>query len=537
MVFLIYFIIYLLNIICVNSQDNSFISSLLKKYYPPKIYNKLKEKYNINFQIKDNNNNIIKEFFVNTSYISKEIQFDFFYTGKLFYSNNTNNTNLDLLSMKNHNNNWILLIRSEEIFNNYIKHNKSLIRYLTKAIIIPKNSKIDIKIYAKFCLDEFPLYLIELDEELFNELENKYIEEENNDNKYFITIISKKCELFPYIGLYSIILLISLFLFIFSLLNKCLIKKFEDTLKGRQIKFTKEIQCYLDSKLCILFLLLLELNIFYNTEGFIIEYGTFLKSLIIIFMIINKVQMTYFILNIYSGIGLIFLENNIHKSINFYFNTIMTIFYIIFNIFISPLIVAYSFYSINIMIYTPMTIIITFYTIKNIIFFFKINSKIRKIKRYNNKYGSSIRLKLCIVITQFLMFLIYIFFFFILHKYIYFKKRMLFDIERNILFQCLDSCLILLISLVYIPRKWPYGFGNMIITSKGTKLGSKRIKVSNENYHSSFSIEDLNDEKKIKEFSKNNHQKHFILLNPILFLKKNNENNLLKNNIKVGKLE
>ena len=538
MVSLIYFIIYLLNIIFVNSQDNSFISSLLKKYYPPEKYNKLNKNYNINFQIRDNNT-IIKEFFVNTSYVSNENIFDFFYIGKLFY---LNDTNLDLLSMKNNNYNWILLIKSDETFKNCINNNKSLIRHLTKVIILPKNSTVDIKIYAKFCLNEFPLYLIELEENLFNELANKYIEENNNNsnnNKYLVTIVSQKYELFPYIGLYSIILIISLFLFIFSFLYKCLIKKYEDNLKERQIIFSKEIQCYLDAKISILFLLFMELNFFYNSKGFIIEYESFLKLLITIFMIINKVQMSLFLLNLFSGIELIFLENILYKALNFYLNSLMTIFYILFNIFISPLRIPYAFYIINITVYMPIYILIIFYTIKNTIFFCKINSKIKKINRYDNKYGSCIRLKLCIVITQFLMFSIYVIFFFLLHQYLLFKQGLLFEIEKNVLFQCLDSCYILLISLVYMPRKWPYGFGLMIITLKETKKNSNKIKVSNQKYESSILKEELSNKKKIKEFIRKNRQKNFILLNPILFLKNNidNDNNLLKNKIKIGKME
>ena len=80
---------------------------------------------------------ITHEFLINTSYISKDYNFDFYYIGKFFY---LNETNIDFLSNNSTDNkNWILLIKDFSTFNKYVSYNKSLLKHLTKAIIIHKN--------------------------------------------------------------------------------------------------------------------------------------------------------------------------------------------------------------------------------------------------------------------------------------------------------------------------------------------------------------------------------------------------------------
>lgn len=536
MVPLIYFIIYLSNIICIiciNNQNNSFITILIQKLFPQRKYNKLVKKYNINIQITENKK-VTNEFFVNTSYISKDYPFDFLYTGKLFY---LNNTNLDLLYSNNHNYQWILLIKSNDTFENYVFHNKSLISSLTKAIIIPKNLINNIDESSKHCFKNLSIYLIEIEEYLFNKLANQYIAQDNNVN-YLVKIISKKYETFPYIGLYSIILYVLLLLFIFSMFYKYLIKKYENSLKIKHILFLKNIQNCLDEKIYILFLLFMDLYFFYNLEGFIYDYTSFIKFFTIIFMIINKSRMINLILNIFYGIGLINKESNIFTIFNFYLTSLITLFYTLFQIFISPLRILYAYYIINIIIYIPIYSVILFYSIKNIIFFCKINSKIRKKQRYNDKYGRAIRLKICILYSQFIIYFIYIFFFFVIHKYLLFKNGFIFEIEKDILFQCLESCLLLLISLIYIPRKWPIGFEYNILLIKDT-IKSNKVQLFDEyNYHSNIPKENLSNEIEVKNFVRSNYQKHFTILNPKVFLRKNNDNNnnILENNIKIGKI-
>jgi len=172
MVTLFYFSIYISNIIglvCINAQNNLFISRIFQLFIPHNKYEKILKKYNINIQIIENKN-IINEFLINTSYIEKDVEF--YYKGKFFY---LNDHNLDLLSDKK-NKNQILLIKSNNIFNNYISNNSSLIKYLTKVIIVPKNSIPNLNIMSNYCLFHLNIYLLELDENIFNQIINKYMQ-------------------------------------------------------------------------------------------------------------------------------------------------------------------------------------------------------------------------------------------------------------------------------------------------------------------------------------------------------------------------
>jgi hypothetical protein len=254
MVTLFYFIIYISNIIglnCINSQNNFFISRIFQLLIPHNKYEKILKKYNINIQIIENKN-ITNEILINTSYI-ENIPFEFFYKGKFFY---LNDHNLNLLSDKNEN--QILLIKSNNTFNNYITNNSSLIRYLTKVIIVPKNAIPNINIMSNYCLFHLNIYLLELDENIFNQIINKYIQNDKNyNNNYYARIISKKYEIFPFKELYSILLIFSLILFAFAFIYKYTLKKFEDDLKERQIIFLKDLQYYLNEKFAILFFYIL----------------------------------------------------------------------------------------------------------------------------------------------------------------------------------------------------------------------------------------------------------------------------------------
>jgi len=102
MVTLLCFIIYFVNIICIiciNVQNDSMMSPFIKKLFPLDMYEKLFTEYNMNIQLNIKENNTKKEFLINTSYISDEIEFDFLYSGIVF---NLNDTNLDLLSINNY---------------------------------------------------------------------------------------------------------------------------------------------------------------------------------------------------------------------------------------------------------------------------------------------------------------------------------------------------------------------------------------------------------------------------------------------------
>ena len=537
MVTLFYFFIYISNIIglnCINSQNNFFISRIFQLLIPHNKYEKILKKYNINIQIIENKN-ITNEILINTSYI-ENIPFEFFYKGKFFY---LTDHNLDLLSDKNEN--QILLIKSNNIFNNYISNNSSLIKYLTKVIIVPKNAIPNINIMSNYCFFQLNIYLLELDENIFNQIINNYIQNDNyyNNNNYYVKIISKKYEIFPFKELYSILLIFSLILFAFAFIYKYTLKKFEDDLKERQIIFLKDLQYYLNEKFTILFFLYIELNIFYSYEGFIMDYSSFIRLLTIFFMIINKTRITSFILDVYSGKGIIYKESYIIKIINYYLSALIILFYIFFQIFTSPLKIPLAFYFLSIFMYTPTFSVIILYSIKNFIFLFKAHSKIKKIKRFNDEYGGAIRLKICNVILQLFFYLIYIFFFFTLHEYLLFKKGICFEIEKDILFQCLDSYIILAIALIYIPRKFPKGFDLYILIIKDSIKSNKVQIFAENNYHSNIPKESFINEKEIIKFIRNNNKRHFSILNPKVFLDKEKDNkniSLLEKNIKIGKL-
>ena len=533
MILLLFLIINISNIIFINSQNETFISELLRKIIPKNNYQKIIRKYNINIQIIENKV-ITNEFFVNTSYISDEYPFDFFYKGKFYY---LNDTKIDFLSKDNYNNDLILLIRTNSSLNNIISKNRNLIRYSTRVIIIPKNSIDNIGIIAEYCLYDLSIFLIELDENLFNEILDKYIF--SNKYSYFVQIISKKFEVFPYIGLYSIMLIISLSLLFFSFLYKYAIKKFGNHLKEKQIQLAKKITGNIDTKIYINFLLFIELNIFYNEEGFIFDTTSFLKSLTIIIMIFSKAILINIILNIFYGVGLMFKTDLKYKALNFYLGSSIILFYIFSNVFVSPLKMLSAFYIFSIFIYIPSFFVIIIYSLKNIYFLFKALSKIKIIERFYKAYGAAVKLKICIVCIQFIFFLIYLFLFFVSHEYLIFKNGLCFEIEKDILFQSLDNIFILLIGLIYIPRKYPAGFELYILFIKDN-IKNNKIQIKTQNiYKTNIPKEDLINENEMKKFIKKNYQKYFSILNPKVFFNNNIEKrdiNLLEKNINIGKL-
>ena len=171
-------------------------------------------------------------------------------------------------------------------------------------------------------------------------------------------------------------------------------------------------------------------------------------------------------------------------------------------------------------------------------------------KKYLEKYGSSIRLKIFIVFIQFIFLLFFIYSYLFINNYILFKKGLCFVIEKDILFQCLDSLFILLIGLLYCPRKWPKGYHLNIIIIHNSKKTSK-IKISSgDNYISSINKDYLDTENNIKKYVRDNRNNFYVVLNPKVFLDndkqdeintninedKEKENPILANDIKLGKL-
>ena len=532
---LIYFFIYLININLINSK-NEIISKLYPKIFSKNKYQKLNNKYNVNIQIIENNE-ITYEYLINTSYISKDYNFDFYYIGKFFY---LNETNIDFLSQNStYNNNWILLIKDFSIFNKYVSYNKSLLRYLTKAIVIPKNVFTTIDIFSKFCFNDLNVYLIEIEENNFNQILNLYSNKINDDN-YYAKIISKKRELFPYIELYTLIIIISFLLLSFALIYKFQLNKYTNIYKEKQLIFLKNVKGYIQSKLLILLLLLIDLNIFNSEKGFIIEKISLLKIIIIVFMLINKAGIYNFFLDVFYGIGIFFKDLFHDKAIKFYLSGFILIFDILFQIFVSPLKIPYAFYFLSLFIYSSIFLTIFIYSVKNMFFLLKVNARLRKNERFNNSLGAAIRLKIYIVFSQFIIYIFYVLLFMAIHRYFLFMQGLCFELEKDILFQSLDCYLIICISFIYIPRKWPNGFELNILFIKSL-IKSNKVQINAEyDYKSNIAKENLVNEKEIEKFMDKNYEKYFSILNPKVFIEKEKDNqneNLIKKNIKLGKLD
>ena len=511
MVAILYFIIYLLNaicIICINAKkDFFFMSKIIEKFMTPDKYRKIFIDYNINIQL-NKNNKIEREFLINTSYISDDILFDFSYSGNLF---SLNESNLNLLSTKLYKNK-ILLIKENTTINDYILQKNPLIKYLSKVIIIPKNSMNNIKIIANYCFYSLSLFVIEIDEDIFQILE-KFGEDET------INIISKKIDIFPFKLLWIFIIIILSILFALAFLYQLLMKIYKATFNRNLNSFFEVVTYNIYFKILIFLILYMDLNFFYYKEGIIIEYTSFIKSILVFLMIINKVGTIIFFLRIYYGIGIIIKGNKIVSVLMGNLSGFFIVFYILFNIFVNPLRIPVAFYVLNIFITIPMFAEMIYFSF--------------------------------IIIIQFIFLFMFAYIYLFIHRYLLFKKGLCFGIEKDILLQCFESCFIIFIAIIYIPRKWPKGY-ELYISVKISSNKTSKINISDlDNYSSSIQGEDLDNRKKIKNYIKNNDNKFYVLLNPKVFLensrKDNNliniidetdkKNSILANNVKLGKLK
>ena len=538
---ILYIIIYISNllcILCINTQNDFFISPFLKRILSSSQYEKFFIDYNINIQLKDKN--IEKEFLINTSYISNKVQFDFSYSGRPL---SLDDSNFGLLSNKLYNNK-ILLIRTNTTFNNYIIQNKPLIKFLSKVIIVPKNAINNIDVIANYCFYYFSLFLIEIDEDIFDILDSY------NDNTT-INIISKKIDLFPIKFLLILIIAIFVSIFLCALFYRSFltsILRFDNN--NNQNSFLKSINYELNFKLIILPIFLFDIYLVFFNKGIIIEYTSFIKSILIFLMIINKAGNLLFFLKIYRGRG-IYIEGNASTFVlNLNLIGFYIIFYILYNSFLNPLRTPQGFFIMSVLASFPIFSGMIYFSIKNSIFLFKAYYQIRKVKKYLEKYGSSIRLKLFIVIIQFIILLFFIYSYLFIHNYILIKKGFCFIVEKDILFQCLDCLLNFLIGLIYIPRKMPKGFYLKILMIQNSKKASNIKIPSEDNYVSSINKDDLDNEKNIKKYVNDNKETLFVVLNPKVFFDKNrkdnNNNNIIQDkekeksilakNIKLGKL-
>ena len=526
----IYFIVFLSNIFLINTQNLFSSNIFIKTLYKHK-FQRFNKQYNISIKI-ILDKNITNEFFINSTYISKLKSYDFLYTGKFFY---LNDTNIDLLSNNNYENQFILLINSNLEFQQYINNNRSLIKYLTKLIIVPKNIIQDFDINSKLCFKQLSILLLELEENIFNQILNNY-----NYNNYYAKVISKKIEIFPFRQLYLINIFTSFFLFTFSLIYKYAFAKYEYNYREKQIYFLNDLKFFIYSKIFILLLLFIELNLFYNFKGFFFDNISFLKVFSFFFMAFNKVEITYFFFSVYFGKGIFVKERNGFQFIKMIFTGFIMIFYIFFHVFMKPSKNASLFYYLSLISYAPTFLSIVLFSFKNIIFLFKANYLIRKVERFNNIYGKSIRLKLYMTFSQFLIILFYAYFFLGIHEYLLFKKGLYFGLEKDFLFQSLESWLILLLALIYIPRNWPNGF-NLRIKYKKSRIKVYKLQINEGlNYKSTIPKGIITSRKENKMFIKKNKRKYFIIIKPKAFLDKEKDNkdvNVVAEYIKLGKVK
>lgn len=541
MVTILFLIVYLSNIlciICINVRNKFLATPIIKKILKNDKYEKLFIDYNINIQL-INDNNIEKEFLINTPYIPNDFIFDFSYSGKPFL---LNDTNLNFLSSKNYNSK-ILLMRQNKTFNSFIIQNKPFIKYLAKVIIVPKNTIASINIIAKYCLYDLSILLLELEEETFDILGNY------NDN-ISLKIMTKKIELFPYKFFCILMVCITSFLFIFSYVFKFLLKCYRASYTENQINFFISIYNIIDYKIFVLILLYIELNLFYNVDGMVFEYTSFLQSILIFFMIICKVTNVAAFQYIYFGRGINVKGKRIFGILIGYLTGFYIIFFILFNVFINPVRIPYAFYILSLIVSFPIFSEMVYFSIKNFLFLCKAYFRVRSTKGQGRKYLKAILLKIIIVTIQFIILLFFEFSYLIIHEYLLFKKGFCFNVEKDILFQCLESFFILFLAIIYIPREWPEGYSLYILMIHNSKKTSKINILTGNDYSSSIPKDELKNEDDIKKYERNNYDKFYVILNPKLFLDKNKRNNndiniieererenlILGKNVKLGKL-
>ena len=175
-----------------------------------------------------------------------------------------------------------------------------------------------------------------------------------------------------------------------------------------------------------------------------------------------------------------------------------------------------------------------------IIFLFKIISVLRKNKKQYKKYSYSIILKIFMDIFQLIILLFVAYLYLCFYKYFVLKNEFCFNLEKDILFQSLESISIFLIALIYIPRKMNKGLNLDIQMTKEIKC-AKSFKISSErkNYNS-FNFNSLINILSVKKYIRKNSDKEFIVLNPraiVLINKKANMRVFSKNIFKIGKLK
>ena len=518
-------IIYILNIIDINSQKKIFVNQFVQKFLSQEYYNKIIEKYDINLKIIEKEN-IKEEILINTSYSFIDDKLDFSYSGQLFY---LNEANVDSLSKQNEykDDNFIFLLNSELTLNECISKFNNIIIKKTKAIIVPNNLIDNINLMAMKYYSELSIYLIEIKEDIFSKLIQTYIYSNSNNTNYSIyygEIKSKRHELFSYLNINIIIIILSL-IFILTLIFMYFRLMLDTQIK---IKFYDFIYNILKNK-CIIFLLLLfqiyhfnDLKGFYNYNN---NKPMILFYITIMFIIITKYSITSTFIFQLTGILLYIRVPRIYIKI-IEFLSMMNLILHYFNEFFINL-EQNSF----LILYILIIFMVFFVNIRNIIYLSKINSKLKK---KHKKYKRTIKIKIFILISQLISFIFYIFFFFLLTQYFSFKKDLYFIIEKYILFESLDILLLIKISILYIILLTTFGFSHYIYIKKSNKKIQTKPKYIS-NIPKSITSNDIS----LSNFITSNVRKPFIVLSPKAFLynkKQIKDDNSIAIKSKIGKI-
>ena len=514
------FFIYLAEIIEIKSINIKNDSSVVKKIISPNYYERFLKQYDINLQLIENNNNIKEEIFINTSYLSKSYKFEFLYMGKFLF---LNDTNLDLSPYKNDYMNYLLIIDKNTIFNYYIE-NINLIKDFAKIIIIPKSKNNNININSRALFVDFSIYLIEVEENIFNKLLDIY----NNHNNYYGKIISKKLEFLFNKEFKTKIIIILIFLLLFFPFYKVIVQKIY---YNYLIYIQLQIYFLLKIKIFILFCIYLELNRFIHLHGFYLYKNSFLMKLANFVLVMTKYDMTCIILISFSGLPLFLkIRTSYLKIISLISRLSMVL--ELYCMFVSSEKKPYSLYMGNLFLYIIILFLFVFFTLRTLIQLFKLITKIKKCQKYKI-YLKSLRLKLCISIALSIAFVFYFFYFFSLNEYIKIKKDLILEIETKIIIQCLESCLILILAIIFLPTNKVYGFNHIlnIIKHKTETI------TPNQFYRTNIPKPSIENRKEITNFLLKIYKKPLIILKPKAFSKKNKENeNLLASNVNTGKL-
>ena len=522
----IYIIIFSLNVIGIISHNNTFSYRFIKKYFSQKNYNKIIEQYDTNIKIIENGI-VNKEILINSSYIFNIYKCEFSFSAQFLYLNETNLNkiyNQDKYSDKY----WILLINSNDLLNEYILNYSYILKQLTKAIIVPKNIIKNIDIIAKTSYLELSIYLIEVEEDIFNELIQFFINKDSNiNNNYYVKIMTKRYELFSCLNLITKEYVVIILLFIMTILYwnlKRSIKRENNIIYLNPYKIIYDI---LTVKLSIFTLLFIELFNFDDLKGFynyknsmFYYFGEFL-------IVFSKYKIT--VQMIIASIGTL-----LHIRLPKFYITIISYlclisqFIYIFDYFSFPLEESIIFLALHILI----SFVVLFLILRNIVYLFIIYLKVNKYKKYQI-YGKTLKYKLFILTTQFISFVFFSYYFFSFIQYLVFKKNLYFKIEKYIILESLEILLLIIISVLYIPSKIIFGFSHYIYTRN---INNHKIQIGH-NYKSNIPKISLFSYQGVKRFIIAKKNRPFLILSPKAFIhpnKKIKDKNAISKKSQIG---